>query len=203
MISAIGRARAYPGEPRSGDAVLIEEVQGRVLLALVDALGHGPVAASAADLAVATIREHRNERPARILQACHERLLRGRGAAISVITFDASGHGVFAGVGNVSARVYPESRHNPVLLPGSGVIGYRHRTLREVEFRLAGDSVGLLYSDGISSRVDPIDRSRLTLAEASKQLLADFGKPTDDASLILFAHRGSPRFAPEHEAAVR
>ena len=197
MIIASGRVRAYPGERRSGDAVFIEETAQGTLLALVDALGHGPTAASTAELAVDTIAAHRHERPARIVEACHERLLRGRGAVISVILLDPRGEGVFAGVGNVSARIHPESPRNAVLLPSAGVVGHRYRTLRELSFRLPGDGIGMLHSDGIGSRVDPLAGPKLLIDAAAESLLATFAKATDDASLILFAHRGGPRFSEE------
>ena len=195
MIVARGSVRAYPGEARCGDAVLVEETSHGVLLALVDALGHGPVAADAADLAMETIQAHREVRPLAILEACHRTLLRGRGAAISVISFDRQGRGVFAGVGNVSVRILPESPRNAVLLPAAGVIGHRYRPPREAEFRLPLDGVGVLYSDGISSRVDPLEGARTSLVETCAGLLAKHAKPTDDASLIVFAHSGSLRFA--------
>lgn len=197
MIIARGRVRAYPGEPLSGDAVFIEETSQGTLLALVDALGHGPTAAAAAELAVATIAAHRHERPARIVAACHERLLRGRGAVMSVILLDARGEGVFAGIGNVSARIYPESPRNAVLLPGAGIVGHNYRTLRELTFRLPSDGIGVLFSDGISSRVDPLGGPKLRIDEAADSLLAACAKASDDASLILFAHRGGPRFSEE------
>jgi phosphoserine phosphatase RsbX len=204
MIITSGRVRAYPGEPVSGDAVFIAETPQGTLLALVDALGHGPMAASAAELAVETIAAHRHERPARIVEACHERLLRGRGAVMSVILLDPRGEGVFAGVGNVSARLYPESPRNTVLLPSAGVVGHRYRTLRELTFRLPGDGIGMLYSDGISSRVDPLGLGgpKTLIDEAANSLLATFAKASDDASLILFAHRGGPRFSEERVRSV-
>jgi phosphoserine phosphatase RsbX len=197
MIITSGRVRAYPGEPVSGDALFIAETPQGTLLALVDALGHGPTAASAAELALETIAAHRNERPARIVEACHQRLLRGRGAVMSVILLDPRGEGVFAGVGNVSARLYPESPRNAVLLPTAGVVGHRYRTLRELTFRLPGDGIGMLYSDGISSRVDPLGGPKTSIDEAADSVLATFAKASDDASLILFAHRGGPRFSEE------
>jgi hypothetical protein len=60
-------------------------------------------------------------------------------AVMSVILLDPRGEGGFAGVGNVSARLYPES----------------------------------------------------------PRMLATFAKASNDASLILFAHRGGPRFSEE------
>jgi len=66
MIVASGRVRAYPGEKLSGDAVFIEETAQGMLLAVVDALGHGPTPASVAELALETLAACRRERPVRI-----------------------------------------------------------------------------------------------------------------------------------------
>jgi len=197
VIVASGRVRPHPNERVSGDALFIEQTEQRTLLALVDALGHGPAAAAAAELAIETIAAHRHERPAQIVQACHERLLRGRGAVMSVVTIDSKGEGVFAGVGNISVRIYPESPRNAVLLPSVGIVGHRYRPLRELSFRLPGDAAGMLYSDGISSQVDPLGGPKSRIDDTADRLLTMFAKPSDDASLILFAHRGGPRFCEE------
>jgi tRNA U34 5-methylaminomethyl-2-thiouridine-forming methyltransferase MnmC len=82
-----------------------------------------------------------------------------------------------------------------VLLPSAGVIGYRYRPLSEVSFRLPGDGVDVLFSDGINARVDPIEGSRTSLEATTERLLERFAKPAADAGLIVFAHRSCLRFA--------
>jgi hypothetical protein len=197
MIVASGIVRAYPGESVSGDAFFIEGTPQGLLIALVDGLGHGPIAAEAAKLALETIRTHASESPVTILEACHQKLLRGRGAAISIVRIDHQGRGTFSGVGNVSTHIYPHSSKDPVFLPSAGVIGHRFRPLRETTFRLPNDGVGVLHSDGVSSRLDPIVPLPGTISARASALLSTFGRTTDDPCLVLFAHRGGGRFAIE------
>lgn len=194
MIIASGVVRPYPGETASGDAFLVEPTAQGVLMALIDGLGHGPTAAAAAKLAVETIRARVNESPRAILEACHQGLLRGRGAVISVVAIDHQGNGLFSGVGNVSVRLCPQSLKVPILLPTAGVIGHQHRPLRETAFRLPIDGVGILHSDGVSSRADPLASEPDTLDNTAGRLLSRFGRDSDDACLVLFAHRGGGRF---------
>jgi hypothetical protein len=193
MITVGGVVRAYPGEACSGDAFFVDSTPQRVVIALVDALGHGPVAAAAAKLAIDTIRAHVGQSPSSILEACHRSLLRGRGAAISIVALDQQGQGTFAGVGNVSARICPESSKMP-LLPTAGVIGHQYRSLRETPFRLPLDSVGFLHSDGVSSRADPTVSPPGPLESTASNLITTWGRSTDDACVVLFAHHGNSRF---------
>lgn len=194
MIVAAGAARPYPGERNSGDAFVIEPTPTGLLLALIDGLGHGPHAAAAASVAVRTIRSVAQRNPAAILEVCHRTLHGGRGAAISIIAIDHLGNGSFAGVGNVRARVHPESKATPVLLPVPGVVGQRMRPVKETTFRLPLDGVGILFSDGVTSRVDPIGHESKTQPETAAALLASCAHRTDDASLLLFSRHDTPRF---------
>jgi hypothetical protein len=195
VITASGAVRPYPGESVSGDAFVIEVTGQGHVLALVDALGHGPVAAEVARLAVETIRAHVTETPLQIIEHCHQRLLRGRGAAISVIVIGSDGKGRFAGVGNVRARVFPESVRQPALIGVAGVVGHRLRTMRETTFTLPIDGLGIIHSDGVSSRIDPIAHKADSTESAARGLLAAYGGRTDDACVLVFAHEASLRFA--------
>lgn len=173
---------------------MIEATPIGLLLALIDGLGHGSQAAAAASIAVRTIRSEAQRNPAAILEVCHRTLHGGRGAAISIIAIDHLGNGSFAGVGNVRARIHPESRSTPVLLAAAGVVGHRMRPVKETSFRLPLDAVGILFSDGVTSRVGPIGHESKTQPEAAAALLSSCAHRTDDASLLLFNRHDTPRF---------
>jgi hypothetical protein len=195
VIVASAALRPYPGQTVSGDAFVIEATATGLLLALVDALGHGPAAAEAAMLAVEAIRAHVNEAPIAIIQHCHQRLLRSRGAAISVIRIERDGTGRFAGVGNVRARLFPESVKAPALIGVAGVVGHRLRTMRETQFAMALDGVGIVHSDGVSSRIDPFSHLGNTVQSTADGLLTAYGGETDDACVLVFSQQTNPRFA--------
>src|SRR5256884_7303297 len=71
---------ALPGEAESGDRHLVTPVGTGVLVAVVDGLGHGAEAASAAKAAVAALERHPTESPAPLLERCHRALNGTRGA---------------------------------------------------------------------------------------------------------------------------
>src|SRR2546425_324718 len=75
---------ALPGEARSGDLHLVKPVGTGVLVAVVDGLGHGAEAASAAQAAVAALERHATESPVPLIERCHRALQGTRGAVISM-----------------------------------------------------------------------------------------------------------------------
>src|SRR5438128_411421 len=96
----------FPGQPVCGDLQLVEPFPNGVLVAAVDGLGHGAEAASAARLAVATLRAHAHEPVLPLLQRCHEALRATRGAVLTVVSIDARGGTItWAGVGSVEAAL--------------------------------------------------------------------------------------------------
>src|SRR4051812_27934099 len=103
--------RTYPGETVSGDAWTVEWSGPVWRLALVDGLGHGPLAAEAAQAALACLRARPDLDPMAALAACHGALRGTRGAALSIATVDTARQRLtFVGVGNVEARVWTADR---------------------------------------------------------------------------------------------
>ena len=101
-------ARALPGERASGDLHLVETFTGGVLVAVVDALGHGEDAAVAARLAVATLAKYASEPVDALVQRCHQALRRRtRGVVMSLASFDATERTMtWLGIGNVEGFLY-------------------------------------------------------------------------------------------------
>src|SRR6266699_2327585 len=94
--------RPQPGESASGDLALVQPFAGGVLAAVVDALGHGTEAASAARQAINTLERFPGEPPADLLRRCREALLGFRGAVVSMASFEtARATMTWLGVGNV------------------------------------------------------------------------------------------------------
>src|SRR6266571_8616584 len=95
--------RAQPGETASGDLALVQPFAGGVLVAVVDALGHGTEAAATARQAVTTLEQRPDEAVAALLRRCHDALLGFRGAVVSLASFDiAHATMTWVGVGNVA-----------------------------------------------------------------------------------------------------
>src|SRR3989449_5525133 len=93
---------ALPGETQSGDRYLVKPVGTGVLVAVVDGLGHGAEAGSAAQAAVAALERYATESPARLIERCHHALKGTRGAVMSVAVFARPHRSMtWGGVGNV------------------------------------------------------------------------------------------------------
>src|SRR2546422_1725166 len=73
---------ALPGEAESGDRHLVKPVGTSVLVAVVDGLGHGAEAASAAQAAVAALERHASESLVGLVERCHRALKGTRGAVM-------------------------------------------------------------------------------------------------------------------------
>src|SRR5207245_9481246 len=77
-------AVALPGEPESGDLHLVRTVGGGVLVAVVDGVGHGAEAATAARLAIAALARHAHESPPPLLERTHQALQVTLGGVMSL-----------------------------------------------------------------------------------------------------------------------
>jgi hypothetical protein len=179
--------RCANGYAVGGDAAVVRECGDRVILAMIDVLGHGPEAHIVAARAESLVRSAEARDAGLILAALDAGLAGTPGAAAGVAHINVgSGEGCFAGVGNTVARVFARGERR--LLSVDGVVGKRHPSTRPVEFRIdVGDTL-VLHSDGISSRFSLSDWPQLPVADveaAARQLVRLFGKDQDDAACIV------------------
>jgi serine phosphatase RsbU (regulator of sigma subunit) len=143
-----------PGQQESGDLCLIKRVGVGTLVAVVDGLGHGQEAASAAHAAVGALERYAREPLSDLVRRCHEALVGLRGVVLGLGYLDPQAATLtWLGVGNVGGvllRADAGSRPARVTLVASaGFIGAEqaHPMTRSVPLAL-GDTV-ILYSDGI------------------------------------------------------
>ena len=179
--------RPAAGERNPGDAVVVREVDGATLLAVIDVLGHGDEAARVAGLAVAYLREAPLTRSSAVVHGVHQALRGTRGAALAVcvirgLALDA------CGVGNVDTHVLG-SKLPIVNTPG--IVGQRYGALRELTGTLqVGDRL-VCHSDGISSRVPLRELRHLSPADACAAIMTHHRRSYDDAT-VLIADVGAP-----------
>lgn len=179
-----------PGQTESGDLSLIKRVGKGTLIAVVDGLGHGQDAASAAHAAVATLDRYSRQPLAELVQRCHEALVGMRGVVLGLAYLDPQAATMtWLGVGNISGMLLRADAGNRpariTLVPNAGFIGAEQTrpTTRSVPLAL-GDTV-VFFSDGIR---DGFAES-LVLAN-SPQEIADFVisrhvKGNDDALVVV------------------
>jgi hypothetical protein len=172
------------GEIANGDRV-IHRTDGarRTLLAVIDALGHGPGAASVADLAAQHLNQVSLESSVfELMRGLHEALAGSRGAAATVCLLNGADIELCA-VGNV------ELRSGDVRLPlvsSAGVLGGRVNKFHICRASLPGRCRLVVFSDGISSRV-PLDDFRGVAPRAACDAIVKRYRRREDDSTILIA----------------
>lgn len=201
LIEHAVAARAFPGEHVSGDRALVKPFPHGVLAAAVDGLGHGEAAGDAAGIAIATLEIYAAEEPVALVQRCHRALKNTRGVAMSLASINAhEGIMTWLGVGNVDGlllRVFASSPMREALLMRGGVVGYQLPPLRAYHLAVTAGDLLIFTTDGISSNfamalpaADPLLRHQ-PVQEIADRLLVRFGKPTDDALVLVIRYLGS------------
>jgi anti-sigma regulatory factor (Ser/Thr protein kinase) len=188
-----GVSRPLPGEQVCGDAYAARFVTApggaavRRQVMMCDGLGHGPLAAAAAQAAVNAFRGAAEAGPAATVEHLHQRLRSTRGAAIAVAELDGvDGVVRYCGLGNITGVVVADDAlRRMVSLPG--IAGHQRRRLREYEYLLPAGGVVVLHSDGVRDRWLPtaypglFDRAPQLVAAV---LLRDAGLRRDDACVL-------------------
>ena len=110
------------GESVNGDAVVVRDEGDVVLLAVIDGLGHGPIAAEAAQVAVATLATQSLKEPMiDVVKTLHDKLRGTRGVAATLCLVRGQDLEACA-VGNV--QVTSSNASIPLVL-SAGVLGMR------------------------------------------------------------------------------
>lgn len=183
-----GVSRSMPGETVCGDAYAAREVAGRRQILLCDGLGHGGLAAVAAQAVVVEFASAGDLGPRELLAHIHQRTRHTRGAVAAIAELDpAAGVLRFAGIGNVAAvLVGPERRSNLVSLPG--ILGQQYRDIREFQYPLQPGGLVVLHSDGLTDRWNLSTYPGLAIRSPvviAATLLRDAGRRRDDAAVLV------------------
>lgn len=187
-VAIVGRA--CPGESISGDHAGVLRDGDVVWLAVCDGLGHGHLARTASDAALAAFHAGPAVDPAGMLARIDAAAARTRGVAMSIARLDlAAGHVDHAGVGNVASRMYSDG-HVKVLRVTAGSLGAgaRPRRIPEEQSALAADHVLVIATDGVVSRLD-LEQTpailRMPPLAIAHHVLTRFARPTDDALVVV------------------
>jgi anti-sigma regulatory factor (Ser/Thr protein kinase) len=181
-------SRPHPSERVNGDAYCIVRRDKRMLLAVIDGLGHGQGAKEASDVARDMLDEWMGERPDELLRAAHDALRATRGAVMGIAVIDYEQERFYySGVGNIAVRVYgaPE-RIAPI--SANGTLGMRLGSVRLWSHAWAEGATVLMASDGVSESWHM--ESYPGLLKRSPQLMAgilmrDYGRDADDATVLV------------------
>lgn len=186
--------RPLSGQSVSGDTHVVEPFPDGVLVAVIDALGHGEEAAATSQLAAATLRAYAHETIPALIRLCHERLRAARGVVLSVASFNGQNDTVsWGGVGNVEGFLMRAragaSPPREALVLRNGVVGFHLPDVRTTVLPVARGDVLVLATDGLAAGfLDRYDRG--TPQQVADGILTRYGKPTDDALVLVAAYIG-------------
>lgn len=179
-------ARALQGD-ECGDAGLMLEHREVLLCALIDGVGHGPNAASAAEMAKNYIEANSEAPLTEILQGMHEALKSTQGAVACLCRIDLkSGQLTMAGVGNITCRIF-RGIDSERLLSREGILGYMTSSPREVSRKLDNTDLLLIHSDGVREHFELFEYPGLLKGNApsvAERVVDTLGKSNDDASCL-------------------
>jgi anti-sigma regulatory factor (Ser/Thr protein kinase) len=180
---------SMPGEEVCGDSWGFVRSDRDLTILVADGLGHGLEARLASGEAVRQLYENPEMPPKALLTRVHQALRSTRGAAVAIAYIDSMrGKLTYAGVGNISARIYAgsESRQNLVSL--NGTAGHQCDRILEFSYAWPDDGLLVLHSDGLSTGTGL--ESYPGLAARDPALIAgllyrDFCRGRDDATVVV------------------
>jgi negative regulator of sigma-B (phosphoserine phosphatase) len=185
-----------PGQSESGDLSLVKRVGSGVFVAVVDGLGHGQEAASAAHAAVATLDRYAKDPLPELLKRTNGVLSGTRGVVLTIAYLDPAAKTMtWLGIGNVEGvLIHADGNQKPArvsLVPTAGFVGGEvlHAQPRVVPIA-RGDTL-ILATDGIKSGfADGLPPAGLAPQALADQILSRFAKGTDDALVLVARYVG-------------
>jgi len=193
-------AAALPGQTQSGDLSLVKPVPTGVLIAVVDGLGHGAEAATAARTAVATLDQHASESVSALLERCHWALKGSRGVVMSLAFADRAHNTLtWIGVGNVECMLFHAagaSSSGPArasLVTRGGIVGSELPQVRAQVLPLAAGDLLIFATDGIRDGFSDGLQFEAPPQQLAEHILSQHGKGTDDALALVARYRGGTR----------
>jgi anti-sigma regulatory factor (Ser/Thr protein kinase) len=182
-----------PGETVSGDAwdAVFEATVATVIVA--DGLGHGPVAAEAAQAAVRLFRKSPGRSPQAILGAVHAGLRPTRGGAVAVTSIDLAARTVlFSGLGNIAGTLLAGGEIKR-MVSHNGTAGHIAPRLQEFKYAFAAPPLVILCSDGLATSWSLDRYPGLTARDPAliaAVLYRDHARGRDDVTVV--AVQGQP-----------
>jgi len=186
MLEHSSQIRPCLGERVSGDAVVIQPLEGGIFAAIVDVLGHGPDAHELAVVIDSYLSRHGSSDVSGLMTRLHQAVKGTRGAAVGLCAIDAAtGRACYVGTGNTVMRRFGKA--DTRLVSQDGILGQNMRTPRPQTLQLEAGDLILLYTDGVRDRFTSDEYPGIfqhAPKEVVRTIVERFGKDHDDVACI-------------------
>jgi anti-sigma regulatory factor (Ser/Thr protein kinase) len=183
---------AVAGEIECGDSWRVARAEDSFVMMVVDGLGHGPLAASAARKASEVFAQHAFDPPAEIMQSMHNALAGSRGAAGACAAVDREKAEInYSGVGNIAGSVIAGERSKG-MVSHNGILGVHLLRKQQFNYEYAANCHIVMHSDGLSARWALQSYPGLWSRHAAViagVLYRDHARSRDDATVLVVGTR--------------
>lgn len=176
-----------PTELVCGDAWQISARDRDLAIIVADGLGHGPLAAAAAQRAMKVFDELAFSEPRTIVERAHGALAGSRGAAVAIARISGGSSVDYAGIGNISGSLVTHERSSG-MVSQNGTVGVAIRKVQQLGYTWPQHGVLIMHSDGLTHRWSLDAYPGLLLrhpAVIAGVLSRDFVRGTDDATVVV------------------
>ena len=176
-----------PGETLNGDSWAVRWQAEQDLFLVVDGLGHGPGAATAAYEAVRVFQNAQLIEPTVLVEKMHQVLRSTRGAVVALVAISLGQQLTFVGVGNIVGTVLTNDKSQHTI-SHNGTVGHTIHRIQPFTYPWTPQSLLILHSDGLGTRWNL--NAYPGLRERHPSLIAgvlyrDFKRGTDDVTVLV------------------
>ncbi len=172
--------------PHNGDAFIVREWNGKLVVGVIDGLGHGEAAQHAALTVQAFVQSHYDLPLDRIFLGAGRASRGTRGVVMAVSRFDSASEMTLATLGNVEARAWSDKERIQLLVK-RGILGTGDVGALVQQHRWQPGWTLVLHSDGVRTHWQWEDFPGLERQPAqviADKLLKELGKTDDDATVV-------------------
>jgi phosphoserine phosphatase RsbX len=185
-------AQPLRGEIESGDLHAVIARPDAILIAVVDGLWHGYEAAVAARVAVVTLTAQAHLPLLPLVKCCHEALIKTRGVAMSVALLERGNDTMaWLSIGNVAGIRLRADDRGRVERQHILTVGHRLPPVRAATLRLHRGDLLVFATDGVREGFHSDVNLHAPPQEIADRILAQHGKATDDALVLVERWNGA------------
>ncbi|WP_247648504.1 ATP-binding protein [Pseudodesulfovibrio sp. zrk46] len=181
-------SRPCPGFNLNGDSYVVRIIDNRLMVCVIDGLGHGQFAHKAASAAQKYVEDHVHLEIEALFKGVDRSCRATRGVVMALALIDWERNSIsLAGVGNIEVR-YRGSNPGFSYVFKRGFLGAGVGRVSISEHVWEANDLLIMHSDGISSKWSLEDDPTISLLSAKQMALAllrNYGRDNDDATILI------------------